>query len=47
MDYLTGEFLKEQHEGTRQIAGHLATLKKMSAQYGSFAEIMFDKSLSG
>jgi len=46
VDYLTGEFLKEQHEGTRQIAGHLATLKKMTAQYGNFAELMFDKSLS-
>jgi len=45
VDYLTGDFLKEQHEGTRKIAGLLGTLKKMTDQYGGFAELMFDKSL--
>lgn len=46
VDYLTGDFLTEQHEGIRHIAGHLATLKKMTGLYGNFAELMFDKSLS-
>jgi len=45
VDYLTSEFLKEQHEGEREIAGHLATLTRLNETYGTFAEMMFDKTI--
>jgi len=44
-DLFTGIFLEEQHTSIRKIAGHLATLVKMKASYGEFAEIMFDRTL--
>jgi ferritin heavy chain len=46
---LTGEFLEEQHKGTRDLAGKLATLSKMTKSVGTdkyhLAEFLFDKKL--
>lgn len=47
VDYLTGEFLEEQYNGQRDIAGKIATLGKMVASGPSaeLAEFLFDKQL--
>lgn len=45
VDYLTGEFLTEQYEGQRKIAGFLSTLKKMNETHGNIGEFFFDKTL--
>ncbi|XP_063708289.1 ferritin heavy chain-like [Culicoides brevitarsis] len=45
VDYLTGEFLTEQYEGQRKIAGYLKTLEKMSQTHGNIGEFFFDKTL--
>ncbi|CAO1432766.1 unnamed protein product [Diamesa hyperborea] len=45
VDYLTGEFLEEQYNGQRELAGKIATLGKMRRETGSMelAEFLFDK----
>lgn len=45
VDYLTGEFLDEQHKGSRDLAGKLSTLGKMMKNNGPLAEFLFDKKL--
>uniref|UniRef100_A0A336N3Q5 Ferritin n=1 Tax=Culicoides sonorensis TaxID=179676 RepID=A0A336N3Q5_CULSO len=45
VDYLTGEFLTEQYEGQRKIAGYLKTLQKMKDTHGNIGEFFFDKTL--
>jgi ferritin heavy chain len=45
VDYLTGEFLEEQHKGSRDLAGKLSTLGKMMKNNGQLAEFLFDKKL--
>ncbi|CAG7816470.1 unnamed protein product [Allacma fusca] len=43
VDYLTGEFLAEQHEGLRTIAEYITSLKRMGK--GALGEVLFDKTL--
>ncbi|XP_052866780.1 ferritin subunit [Anopheles cruzii] len=43
VDYLTGEFLDEQHEGQRDLAGKLAMLRKMLNTNPHLGEFLFDK----
>ena len=45
MDYLTGEFLEEQHKGQRELAGMASTLGKMMEHHNSIGEFLFDKKL--
>ncbi|KAF4517556.1 hypothetical protein B566_EDAN005120 [Ephemera danica] len=45
VDYLTGEFMDEQHKGQRELAGMISTLNKMHHAKGSLAEFLFDKKL--
>lgn len=48
-DYLTGEYLDEQHKGQRELAEKIATLRKMTGDASSpkegrkLAEFLFDK----
>ncbi|XP_053659596.1 ferritin subunit [Anopheles marshallii] len=43
VDYLTGEFLEEQHQGQRDLAGKIAMLKKLLVTNKKLGEFMFDK----
>ncbi|XP_052891692.1 ferritin subunit [Anopheles moucheti] len=43
VDYLTGEFLEEQHQGQRDLAGKFAMLTKMLETNPKLGEFMFDK----
>ena len=43
VDYLTGEFLDEQHKGQRDIAEKIQTLKRMKQTQGYLSEFIFDK----
>nr|AAL85606.1 ferritin heavy chain-like protein [Aedes aegypti] len=42
-DYLTGEYLDEQHKGQRELAEKIATLKKMKKSAPKLGEFLFDK----
>ncbi|XP_055603149.1 ferritin subunit [Uranotaenia lowii] len=42
-DYLTGEYLDEQHKGQRELAEKIATLHKMKKSAPKLAEFLFDK----
>jgi len=46
VDYLTGDFLQEQYEGMRKLSGHLSTMARMYEQFGSLAEVVFDKTFA-
>ena len=43
VDWLTGEYLEEQHKGQRELAGKISTLKKMMKTHGHLGEFLFDK----
>lgn len=43
VDYLTGEFLEEQHNGQRELAGKIAMLKKMLKTNPHLGDFIFDK----
>lgn len=45
VDYLTGEFLTEQYEGQRELAGMVSTLGKMMDSHGALGEFLYDKKL--
>lgn len=45
IDFLTGEFLTEQHEGMRKIVEMIKTRATMSSAFGTLADVMFDQSL--
>jgi len=45
VDYLTGDFLTEQYEGQRDLAGKLSSLDKMMDKHGALGEFLFDKKL--
>lgn len=46
VDYLTGDFLTEQYQGKRDIAGKISTLGKMIKDNGAeLADYLFDKKL--
>lgn len=45
VDYLTGDFLTEQYNGQRDLAGKLSTLQKLMDQHGPLGEFLFDKKL--
>ncbi|XP_070502280.1 ferritin heavy chain [Chironomus tepperi] len=46
VDYLTGDFLTEQYQGKRDIAGKISTLGKMIKENGAeLADYLFDKKL--
>lgn len=45
VDYLTGDFLTEQYEGQRHLAGLASTLGKMMEAHGPIGEFLFDKKL--
>lgn len=45
VDYLTGEFLEEQYNGQRELAGKISTLRKMMKTHGTIGEFMYDKKL--
>lgn len=45
IDFLTGEFLSEQHEGMRKIVELLKTRAVMSTTFGTLADVIFDQSL--
>jgi len=45
VDYLTGEFLEEQHKGQRDLAGKASTLQRMIKSHKEIGEFLFDKSL--
>lgn len=45
VDYLTGDFLTEQYEGQRELAGLASTLGKMMDSHGPIGEFLFDKKL--
>jgi len=47
VDYLTGDFLEEQYNGQRDLAGKISTLGKMMATHGPLGEFLFDKKLQG
>lgn len=42
-DYLTGEYLDEQHKGQRELSEKIATLTKMKKSAPKLAEFLFDK----
>jgi len=41
-DHFTSDFLAEQHDGTRKLAGFIASLHNMEEHHGALAEIIFD-----
>ncbi|XP_053679363.1 ferritin subunit-like [Anopheles nili] len=43
VDYLTGEFLEEQHQGQRDLAGKITMLSKMLKTNPNLGEFLFDK----
>lgn len=43
VDYLTGEFLEEQHQGQRELAGKIKMLKKMLKTNPDLGDFIFDK----
>uniref|UniRef100_A0A182SSI9 Ferritin n=1 Tax=Anopheles maculatus TaxID=74869 RepID=A0A182SSI9_9DIPT len=43
VDYLTGEFLEEQHQGQRELAGKITMLEKLLITNPMLGEFMFDK----
>ena len=43
VDYLTGEFLEEQHQGQRDLAGKITMLSKLLRTNPKLGEFMFDK----
>lgn len=45
MDYLAGDFLNEQYEGQRDLAGKVSTLEKLMEKHGALGEWLFDKKL--
>ncbi|KAK6630747.1 hypothetical protein RUM44_002916 [Polyplax serrata] len=45
VDYLTGEYLEEQHKGQRELAGMASVLGKMMEHHGTIGEFLFDKEL--
>ncbi|VVC45239.1 Hypothetical protein CINCED_3A002557 [Cinara cedri] len=45
VDYLTGDFLTEQYEGQRDLAGKISNLGKMLESHGALGEFLFDKKL--
>nr|XP_023012497.1 ferritin subunit-like [Leptinotarsa decemlineata] len=45
VDYLSGDFLGEQYQGQRDIAGKISTLEKMTEKHGALGEWLFDKKL--
>ncbi|XP_072748033.1 ferritin heavy chain [Anoplolepis gracilipes] len=45
VDYLTTDFLEEQHKGQRDLAGKISTLGKMMQSHGYLGEFLFDKKL--
>ncbi|KAF7287532.1 ferritin heavy chain-like [Rhynchophorus ferrugineus] len=45
VDYLTGDFLTEQYQGQRDLAGKLSTLEKLMDKHGALGEFLFDKKL--
>nr|ATU82882.1 secreted Ferritin-like protein [Pristhesancus plagipennis] len=45
VDYLTGDFLTEQYQGQRDLAGKSSTLGKMIKNHGALGEFLFDKKL--
>jgi len=45
IDFLTGEFLSEQHEGIRKILELLKTRASMSLHFGTLADVIFDQEL--
>ncbi|XP_058813197.1 ferritin heavy chain-like [Topomyia yanbarensis] len=42
-DYLTGEYLDEQHKGQRELAEKISTLSKMKKSAPKLGEFLFDK----
>lgn len=47
VDWLTGDFLTEQYEGQRDLAGKISNLGKMMESNGALGEFLFDKKLLG
>jgi len=45
VDWLTGDFLTEQYEGQRDLAGKISNLGKMMETHGTLGEFLFDKKL--
>uniref|UniRef100_U5ET00 Ferritin n=1 Tax=Corethrella appendiculata TaxID=1370023 RepID=U5ET00_9DIPT len=45
VDYLTGVYLEEQHEGQRDLAGKISTLSKIVKEKGELGEFLYDKTL--
>lgn len=45
VDYLTGDFLTEQYNGQRELAGRISTLGKMMEQHGALGEFLYDKKI--
>ncbi|XP_050531119.1 ferritin subunit [Daktulosphaira vitifoliae] len=45
VDWLTGDFLTEQYEGQRDLAGKISNLGKMMDSHGALGEFLFDKKL--
>ncbi|XP_034950718.1 ferritin subunit-like [Chelonus insularis] len=45
VDYLTGDFLTEQYNGQRQLAGMVSTLGKMMDMHGPLGEFLYDKKI--
>ncbi|KAK6629127.1 hypothetical protein RUM43_002944 [Polyplax serrata] len=45
VDYLTSDFLDEQHKGQRELAGHLSNLGKLIDSHGVLGEFLYDKKL--
>jgi len=45
VDWLTGDFLTEQYEGQRDLAGKISNLGKMMESHGALGEFLFDKKL--
>ena len=44
-DYLSSDFLGEQHKGQRELAGHISRLSKMLNQHSVIGEYIYDKNL--
>lgn len=45
VDYLSEDFLTEQYEGQRDLAGKISNLGKMLESHGALGEFLFDKKL--
>lgn len=45
MDFLSGDFLNEQYEGQRHLAGKISVLDKLMKTHGELGEFLFDKQL--